>query len=645
MSGITGIFYLDGRPVGEDIDQMVEVMSHRGPDGKGVWRTKSVGLGHLMLYTTPESQSETLPMVDRSGHFVITADARIDNREELIRVLDISTCREEPVTDSEIILEAYKKWGHDSPKKLLGAFAFAIWDVQDRSLFCVRDHFGVRPFYYYHQKGRLFAFASEIKALFQLGDTPRVPDEVKVAEHLMAPVEEDVTRTYFKHIRRLAPAHALVVKPDSVTAHKYWALDPNREIRLSSDEEYAEQFRNLFEDAVRARLRSTYPIGSMLSGGLDSSSITCQAARILRNSDKNLPLHTFSAVFDETSGSDERPYIHAVLDKYDELQPHFLQGDEKSPLAEWDKLYQYVDGACAAGNIYIFWRTYRLAREQGVRVVLDGFDGDTTVSHGLGYFNQLREEGRWLTLVREVGEFAKKIDESPQGAVWSWVKGPLLSLPGLSQLVRVRRILKEFVSGQSNSTRKTSEEPVWKQVLSDRLIQSVEPYLEQKKNTKPSTERENHYQLLTRPVMTHILDLWNYVGASSAIEVRYPFYDKRLVEFCLALPPDQKLRKGWSRLILRRGMEGILPHSVQWRGGKGNLSFALDQSLATYERALLKELMKGNIGGIERYVKSDFLRESVPDYLEGNIGSGAMGEGLIVWRSLCLALWLRHLEE
>lgn len=646
MSAIAGIYRLNGKPVEKRVmESMTDRMSHRGPDSQTVWSDGSVGLGHCMLHTTPESLYASLPHRSEQSGCVITADARIDNRSELIQALQLNSVPDEEIPDSMLIVRAYEKWGTACVEHLLGAFAFALWDERENQLFCARDHFGVKPFYYYHERGELFAFASEIKALFQLESVPQEPNEIKVAEHLMAPVEGDATRTYFRDICSLAPAHLLVVTPDGATDREYWSLDPNREIHLSSDEEYAERFRALFEEAVHVRLRSTSPLGAMLSGGLDSSSITCQAAQILRASDDDRSLHTFSAVFDDVTESDERPYIDAVLNEYDELQPHFIRGDEKSPLAEWDELYEYVDGACTAGNIYIVWRAHHLAQEHGIRVMLDGFDGDTTVSHGVGYFNQLREEKRWLTLVREVKEFAKKNNESPRGAVWSWIRRPLLSVPGMPQLASVWRALKGWGTGENGQMQQAPEEPAWRRALHDELLQKIEPYLETDQNVKPPTERENHYQLLTRPLMTHILDLWSYVSAGSSIDVRYPFYDKRLVEFCLALPPEQKIRRGWSRLIMRRAMEGILPPSIQWREGKGDLSHGFDRSLVTYERDLLERLMQGGIGEIDCFVTPDFLQEEVHNYLNGQADTGSQGEGLIVWRALALALWLQHMED
>ena len=472
MSGIAGIYYLDGRPVRKEINRMVETMEHRGPDEQDVWTSGSVGLGHCMLHTTPESLHASLPQESAQSGCVVTADARIDNREELIRDFRASAEPNGGIPDTTLILRAYEKWGRDCVDHLLGAFSFAVWDPRKGHFFSAIDHFGVRPLYYYHGKGTLFAFASEIKALLRLEDVPDEPDEVRIAEHLLAPVEEDPTRTYFKYVSGLAPAHALTVEPGQRTENEYWALDPSREIQLSSDEEYADRFHSLFTDAVDVRLRSTTPVGCMLSGGLDSSSIACKGAQLSRKSSGSPPIHTFSAVFGKESESDESPYIESVLSKCDELHPHFIRGKEKSPLADWDELYQYVDGACTAGNIYIFWRSNRRARDQGIRVMLDGFDGDTTVSHGKGFFYKLREEGRLLRLALEAGLLAKHWGESPWHVVWNWIKGPVASLPGISQLLEVRQLLKGREEDQhSNGTAR------WKRTLSGEVIQEVAPYV------------------------------------------------------------------------------------------------------------------------------------------------------------------------
>jgi len=268
--------------------------------------------------------------------------------------------------------------------------------------------------------------------------------------------------------------------------------------------------------------------------------------------------------------------------------------------------------------------------------MLDGFDGDTTVSYGTGFFYKLREQGRWLKLALEAGTLAKHWGESPRGVVWNWLKGPITSLPIISQLAEIRKVLK----GRGGEDREENQDAELEEMLSNGVVRKAAPHVGNESESTPKTDFEHHRRQLDRAVMKRILDLWNQVAAASSVEIRYPFYDKRLVEFCLALPPEQKIRRGWDRFVMRRAMEGVLPPDVQWREDKGDLSLALDESLRAHERALLERL-KDDLGGIDQFVSSDFLREAVTDYLDGETGSGSRGKGLFVWRALSLALWLQ----
>src|SRR5918998_450263 len=184
MSGIVGIFYLDGRPLDPGLlRRMSESIAHRGPDGAGAWgEERGIGLGHQLFHTTPESLGEMQPLTDRGGNVVLTADARIDNRDELFATLDLDDRPRGEVGDGELILAAYKKWGERCPERLLGDFAFAIWDRRKQKFFCARDHMGLKPFYYY-RSGNIFVFASEIKALLRIPEVPQRLNEVAVADH------------------------------------------------------------------------------------------------------------------------------------------------------------------------------------------------------------------------------------------------------------------------------------------------------------------------------------------------------------------------------------------------------------------------------------------------------------------------------
>ena len=372
MSAIVGIYFLDGRAADHNtINQMLERVKHRGPDRAGVWCEGSVGLGHRMLLTTSESLHEKAPLVNKSGDIVLTADARIDNRDELINALGLGQSPSREMSDSELIVAAYERWGERCPERLLGDFAFAICDKRRRSLFCARDHFGVKQFYYYYS-GRAFVFASEIKAIFSLPEVPQQVNEPRIADYLVHVLEGfDKSITFYKEIFRLPPSHSITCDGKGVSTRLYWSLDPNYEVRYSSDEEYAEKFLDLFTHSVRCRLRSAFPGGSMLSGGLDSSSIVCVARKLLEQNGGGR-LYTFSAISEDASTCGETPYIYSVL-RNGGLHSHTVRSNQLSHfVADLERFAWMEDDPFGAATMLIPRIMYACARESGIRILLDG---------------------------------------------------------------------------------------------------------------------------------------------------------------------------------------------------------------------------------------------------------------------------------
>ena len=638
MSAITGIFNLDGRPVERpDLNKMNEILAHRGPDGEGIWHKGSVGLGHRMLWTTPESLIEKLPLENRSRGLVITADARIDNRDELINILNLGDRKPGEITDTDLILSAYEKWGEQSPEKLIGDFAFAIWDDLRQRIFCARDHFGVKPFYYY-MTDKIFAFASEVKALFCLDEVPCTLNEIRVAEYL-ASIFDDTANTFYKNILRLSPACFITANRSKAQLVSYWSLDPSRSMRPSSNEEYVEGFREKFSEAVHSRLRSAFPVGSMLSGGLDSSSIACTARKFfVQNSGDRLK--TFSAVFDKVPQCDEREFIDSVL-ALNGFEPSFVHGDEHRCLMELDHVLWHEDEALYAFNLSLNWSIYKSAQKQGVRIMLDGFDGDTTVSHGVGYLVELARTGRWLSLLSETKGFAANFELNPWKFYWDyvWRWGIKNSIP--KRLMNAQRLIRQRLTKREQS----SGRPTWISLVNPRFARQVG--LAERRNVLrkqkgfigvPGSERDVHFRLLKQGVMPYTLEVINKAAAAFSIEPRFPFWDKRLVEYCLALPPEQKIKGGWSRLILRRAMAGIVPLKVQWRAGKSNLGHNLIHGVRNYERNRLEKLILRRDTIIEKYVDMPYLREAYGRFLYDETGNDAMA----VWKATMLAEWLEQ---
>lgn len=629
ISAIVGIFHPNGKPIGfEEIGRMVESVAHRGPDGVDKWAYGPVGLGHRLLFTTPQSLHEKLPLVDEGRGLVLTADARIDNRDELIEILELPDRTGQGISDSELILRAYERWGERCPERLLGDFAFALWDRRRQVLFCARDHMGVKPFYYHHVPGRLFVFGSEIKALLCVEGVPRRLNEVMVADYLvLGPQDQSIT--FYQDILRLPPAHIMSVSQKGALVRPYWSLDPTIEVRLRSDEEYAEAFREVFTEAVSCRLRSALPVGSLLSGGLDSSSIVCVARDLLAERGREGRLQTFSAVFPEVPECDESVYIDTVVAQGG-VDAHRIRADRLSPLANWKRVLWHLDEPSYIGGVYLGWGLYNAAQQQGVRVLLEGTDGDTIVSHGFEYLTELSRSGRWGTLAAEINALSRlPNNKSAWDHLWRYGLKPLAPVP-VRQIWRMR-------PGRNRSPwlRDTVIGPGFARRI--RLSERVQ-ILEEARSKPARNARESHWGDLTSSVHAADLEILDKNTAAFAIESRYPFYDRRLVEFCLALPPEQKLNRGWTRMVMRRALAGSLPEEIRWRADKTRLAANHVRNLLLFERELIEEMVLYHPGTLEEYVDMDALRSAYYRY----VSCRSRDDAFEVWNAVSLALWLRH---
>ena len=646
MSAIVGIYYRDGRSLeSQSLVKMLDILAHRGEDGVDTWYRDSIGLGHRLLRTTPESLLEQQPLVSSSGNQVLTADARIDNREELISSLELTNIPAEKITDSQLILAAYERWGEDCPNKLLGDFAFAIWNEQEQNLFCARDHFGVKPFYYYSSEG-LFAFASEIKAILCLPEVPQELNELRIGYYL-ASMFRDRAITSYQNIFRLPPAHSLTVSHKQIKIESYWSLDPNKELILDSDEEYAAEFRKILTEAVRCRLRSVHPVGCTMSGGLDSSSIACTAQKLLDEQQAS-PLHTFSAVFDELKECDEREYIDSIL-KQSGLRSHFVLSDKIDPFNELGRAFWHQDEAFYAPNWSMTWALYGKAREEGVRTMLNGFDGDTTVSDGYGYLSELAKAGRWLSLARQTKELAKTYNGSFRKWYWSYIKQYALKPASKKYLFlkQSKRVAKSFL--RSSKQKNFDSKPSWSAILNPQFVARInltENYQAEKKSQSNfgQNERERHYLNINSGMPTFALEVMDKSMAAFGIEPRYPFWDKRLVEFCLALPPEQKLNLGWNRIVMRRAMKDLVPKEVRWRRGKTDFSTNLVRGLRCLDRENWDRFMSEHSAILAEYINLTVLEEIYQRFAASE-SLAAGQDARILWNVMSLVLWLSYVTE
>lgn len=624
MSGIAGVVRLDGaRAAVGAIDAMVEVLRHRGADGHAAWSDGIAAFGHAMLHTTAESHHEPQPLVD--AQLAIVADVRLDNRAELLSLLNI---RGESIGDAALILAAYRNWGRACVPRLEGDFAFAIWDQRERSLFCARDPFGVKQLVYAQLAGSVFAYASEVRALLAFDEIPADLDEKRIADFL-AVYFDDPERTFHRAIRRLPGGCSLTLRDGEVTVERYWSPERVRPLRFRGadrDARYAEGFREHFTRAVRERMRAAHSseVGAMLSGGLDSTSIACVARDELRSSQDAL-LPVFSWIFSDSMEADEREYQEAVI-AAGGMRPITLDSAhlDASPWTDLDALLP--DGPVYAPNHYLNNVAAREARGIGVRILLDGTGGDSTISRGRGRYQELFFRGRAIALAGELRALARLrgTNESLARLFFANVAAPLLPPALLAAALRLR--------GRAP----LSVAPL--KLLTPRM-REVSGAPKTAKATWSVSARREHLAQLTSPMLADGLELLDRSMAMHRVEGRYPFFDRRLAEYCLSLPADQKLAGGYSRMVARRAMAGVVPDVVRWRAGKGlpglHIIVALRRS-----RAILDDLFARDPAVLAPYVDIDLLRAMYADLLaERRIEFRTV---IQLWSAAVLARWLRE---
>ena len=394
MSGIFGIFYRDGSPVPRStLETMRREMAERGPDGSDLWQEGVAGLGQARSFITPESQFERLPRMEATNGMVFTAAGRVDNRAELGSALNIPLSEEAQVPDSEFILRAYYRWGEDTPDRIYGDWAFAVWHPEERRLFVARDHHGNTALYYYSDP-RLFAFASDQKALLALNLATMQMDELYLAQVMVSWPAYHGERTILTPIRRLPPSHCLSITPERVNVRRYWWLEHTPELHLPHRDDYVAAFREVFDEAVRSRLRSLDHVAVTLSGGLDSGSVTATAAGLLRQEGKRLtaftsvPLSDTSAYVGKRFG-DELPFAQNTARKAGNLDLYTIPATAISPLQAIRRWLEITgEPGHAAGNFFWILDLLQTARAKGHRVLLTGQMGNGSISWDGDAFSQ-----------------------------------------------------------------------------------------------------------------------------------------------------------------------------------------------------------------------------------------------------------------
>ena len=591
MCGIAGIAYEGGASVAvaASVRRMIALQEHRGPDGQGFYDAPGVSLGHARLAIIDLSDTGHQPMADPTGRYWITYNGEIYNYLELAEELKGLGHRFQGNSDTEVLLTAYREWGEDCLKRLRGMFAFAIWDTLRRSLFAVRDRLGIKPFHYWVDGGRSFAFSSEIKALLELLPSSRVHERL-AGEYLAWNLLEHVAaETMLEGVKRLPAAHALTWRPgEGIKLRQYWTLQVSEELSTPVSERASleAEFRRRFEESVRIHLRADVPVGSCLSGGLDSSAIVCIINSELRRKGvwRDDWQYTFSACFDDPA-IDERPYIKEVIAATN-CHSHFVFPTGERLRDEMDTWLWHQEEPVGGTGTYAHYCVARLAKEHRVKVLLDGQGADEQLAgyrkFVLTYIWQLAAAGRY-------GQAA-------------WEAFSFFSSPAILRT-------SQFTHGRRYFSKSLSEvDEIW-----PRETQPVRPSTLGIRTTL-GRRLESDVLQFSLPVLLRYEDRNTM---AFGIESRVPYLDHDFVEWLATLPADMRLSNGWTKKILRDALAGVLPEKIRTRKTKLGFSTPFDQwmngPLAGWVREMLEEAlylpdvveMRGVRRLLERFIKGD----------------------------------------
>jgi asparagine synthase (glutamine-hydrolysing) len=556
MAGIFGLLERDSRAVEPaQLESMQSAMAFWGPDGSKIWHEGPLGLGSLRLHNTPESLSEQLPRRSRDGRLLLTAEARLDNREELFSSLQIPSGERQAIVDSELILRAYERWGQDCPSRLVGDWSFAIWNASNKKLFLAVDHLGCTGLYYYADH-RFFAFASSIKALLALENVPRRLNELRLAQ-LLTLWPDTEPRSIYEDVLPLQAGHSLTVTPEKIQLHCYWQPERIPELRLKSREEYVEGFLDVYTQAVHSRLRSHRPVAAMLSGGLDSGSIAAIAARRLGQDGERLsafssvPLYDVSETTSPNRFGDERPYVEALAHRWKNIDVQWIDAATTSPMIGFARSVEMFHSPIPTAT-NSFWITDLMGRaqSQGIGTMLMGQGGNISVSWSGASGPSMRHllaQRQWGHLMRKA--LASVMPQNLKSFLVSFFPHPQMDLS-------YSAINPEF-SNRMEMVRRHTE-----------ALRAV-----------PRSAKGLRYALLSQHRMGggEVLAL---LGAAYNMEVRDPTYDPRVVAYCLSVPDWVYTGpQGESRWLMRQATIDLLPDKVRSNRKIGHQAADLAQRL------------------------------------------------------------------
>jgi asparagine synthase (glutamine-hydrolysing) len=649
MSQIAGVVRLDGAAVElNTTDPLLAAMTHPYMDALRSWHDGQVALYHTALHTLPESAHCQQPCtIAEDNRYWISADARLDYRDELQHVLAAHGQAVTPqASDAELILHAYSLWGRRCIEHLAGDFAFAIWDKAQRTLFCGRDHFGVRPLHYF-QAGDVFIFASDVATIRAHPQAANLPlNKSRIADYLVMAMDGlDAVSTFFEHIQRLPPAHTLVVEDGRVTVQRYWTLTAPEPVRFRRDDDYAEAFGELFTRAVQSRLSCNSPqqVAASLSGGLDSSSVAAVAREHYRQRGYT-PLQTLSVVAPTTHHDDRETHFIDVVIASGGLDAVRVPADVDTIRAYAPLLDKLLHDST---DLYDHWLEVPqllciAAQQRNIKVILTGLGGDEFADLPDSYPTYLLRGGQLQRAWQEIVGYhafhahhaSRPLQRLRHHLYHAFVPAPLRKL----RTARLERrsfqaLLSRYIIN-SDFARQVDLFARWRQ-----LREAI--------NTDYCADiRGEQLHFLQNPYIGAGLQGYWRVALCYGIELRHPYFDLRLIQFLLAVPPDQLVHEGWTKNLVRRSMKGMLTDEVRFRRGVQHIGWRVRAIRFLAERGRFTPMMTEWLDVLSPFVDIAKLRTTFDFYLANLHNLGGQDRGIEhnlqpLWYALTLAFLLK----
>jgi asparagine synthase (glutamine-hydrolysing) len=639
VSAIAGIIGLNGAPVPTGhLERLTRAMAPRGPDGVAHWRDGTAELGLCLLLNTPESRAAQQPLLGNDGKLVLVFDGRLDNREELIRSLAPAVLASDTPSDAEIVLAAFHRWAEACPGRMLGDFAFAVWDRRQSRLFCARDCVGARTFYH-ACNDRYFAFASDDAALIHLPEVRKQPSEDLIAYYFVWQVEDIAPeQAWLEDVSALLPAHSMTVTRRGMEPPtRYWRHEPGAQTRFASDSEYVDAFADVFGQAVRSRMRIAGEPAAIISGGMDSAALAVAMRSGLAGADADR-YHAYSMVADPGVDSLESRSIISIAGP-EHAHPHRSLVPSLSGVVSigdvrdiaWSRVHPQ------GGSILTTASMCLAAGRNRHRVLLHAPSGDLTIGNFPGYVADLLKQRDWRRAWHESRSASRNNTYLRDKQPWEILLRSAWAAfvpPGARR--RVRR-LRAGAYQEPDEIRLLNRDFARRLDISERVRREYQRSLEAREDEFRQSQVD--YALGPAGIVTGLASSQR-AASHYGVELSDPWADRRVIEFFAGLPLDQRIRDGWTKYLVRAACAPYLEPWVCWRNDKEHLGWMLRRRLMQESRDLIEHAMHADLEFAGDYVDVGAARRVYGEFKAVNSDESRQ----FIYDLVTLILWLKQLS-